>query len=329
MIGIYTIKNTKNNNLYIGSSKNIEVRFIHHKSLLRSNKHHSIHLQNAWNLYGEECFIFNIIEECTLDILLEREQFYLDKLLKANDYVLGKSDYFLKYGYNICPFSIKGFTGKHDRRSILKQLKSRRLSEIYQIDYNGNILNIYDMISECPDNRGSIYLSIKKGQCLQNKMYGYIKSDDYIEGFRPKQIEIWNKNKKSPTNKGTTIYVYDIYGRYYNTFPTIKLCADHFQIQSSSICTKLNKKDLKLIGNSIITKYCFFTTPQQYTNILDLSNSDGNIVVYTIFNEFIGYSSIKELNNLLDLEKSSIYGELNNKRKQLKGYIFKYRDDIV
>jgi group I intron endonuclease len=61
--GVYCIKNIINNNLYIGSSKNLKLRYFNHKTKLKNNKHENKHLQNAWNLYGEQNFKFYIIEE--------------------------------------------------------------------------------------------------------------------------------------------------------------------------------------------------------------------------------------------------------------------------
>ena len=38
-IGIYRIRNLINNKVYIGSTKNMKVRWAKHKALLRHNKH--------------------------------------------------------------------------------------------------------------------------------------------------------------------------------------------------------------------------------------------------------------------------------------------------
>ena len=71
--GIYQIVNSVNNKRYIGSSTNIIQRFRTHCSNLKHNKHSNLHLQNAWNKYGLDAFQFEIIEECSKDKLLERE----------------------------------------------------------------------------------------------------------------------------------------------------------------------------------------------------------------------------------------------------------------
>lgn len=74
--GVYMIKNVLNNHKYIGSTKNFKQRLKQHLSDLRNNKHHSPHLQAAWNKYGEKHFVFQILETCepiAADALLKHE----------------------------------------------------------------------------------------------------------------------------------------------------------------------------------------------------------------------------------------------------------------
>jgi group I intron endonuclease len=61
--GIYKIVNIKNGKMYIGSSKNIKRRWSVHKSALKNNNHHSVYLQRAWNKYGKENFVYEVIKE--------------------------------------------------------------------------------------------------------------------------------------------------------------------------------------------------------------------------------------------------------------------------
>jgi group I intron endonuclease len=86
MIGIYRIKNKLNDKCYYGSSKNIEKRWKTHLNQLRDKKHINCILQNAWNKYGEDSFIFEIVEECELKNLFETEQKYIDT---CGDYNIG------------------------------------------------------------------------------------------------------------------------------------------------------------------------------------------------------------------------------------------------
>ncbi len=59
---IYKIINTANGKFYVGSTTNTRERFRTHRTRLRNNKHHSKHLQAAWNKYGESTFVFHVIE---------------------------------------------------------------------------------------------------------------------------------------------------------------------------------------------------------------------------------------------------------------------------
>lgn len=74
--GIYMIQNTLNNHKYIGSTNNFKRRIIRHRSELRTNKHHSLYLQRAYNRYGEDKFTVSILEKCdsVRDTLLYLEQ---------------------------------------------------------------------------------------------------------------------------------------------------------------------------------------------------------------------------------------------------------------
>lgn len=76
--GIYTIRSEINNKQYVGSAVTVYSRWRTHRSDLRKNRHTNHHLQNAWNKYGEDAFEFVLLEECTVDQLIEREQYYLD-----------------------------------------------------------------------------------------------------------------------------------------------------------------------------------------------------------------------------------------------------------
>jgi group I intron endonuclease len=76
--GVYAIVNRVNSKQYIGSSCNIQDRWNRHIKLLNRGKHHSMHLQNAWNKYGVDNFSFVILCTCSDDELICREQEYLD-----------------------------------------------------------------------------------------------------------------------------------------------------------------------------------------------------------------------------------------------------------
>jgi group I intron endonuclease len=79
--GIYKISSIcKPSRFYIGSSVDVYHRWIEHKSNLSRGKHHSPKIQNHYNKYGVNDLSFEVIEYCTRNNLLEREQYYLDTL---------------------------------------------------------------------------------------------------------------------------------------------------------------------------------------------------------------------------------------------------------
>jgi group I intron endonuclease len=66
--------------VYVGSSLNCNARISRHLSKLRQNKHINKKLQNHCNKYGVFDLGFQIIEHCSPNQLLIREQFYIDSI---------------------------------------------------------------------------------------------------------------------------------------------------------------------------------------------------------------------------------------------------------
>ena len=124
--GIYTITNIKNGKLYVGSSKNIYRRWKDHKNMLRRNEHHSQHLQAAWNKYGKDNFIFEVIEKCKEEDLLIREQYYIDLYCSFDSY----------FGYNESEFAGRP-TMTVEQREYYAKIASEKLKG------EGSWCNIY------------------------------------------------------------------------------------------------------------------------------------------------------------------------------------------
>lgn len=76
MIGIYRIRNIITNEVYIGQSVDIDRRWTTHKRELRCNRHENQHLQDSYNKYGSDAFEYTVLEQCSADILLEREKYH-------------------------------------------------------------------------------------------------------------------------------------------------------------------------------------------------------------------------------------------------------------
>lgn len=76
--GIYKITNLITKDFYIGSAINFYKRKHAHFSTLKTNTHKNPHLQNAYNKYKKENFIFEIIAKCPVEYLLKLEQWFIN-----------------------------------------------------------------------------------------------------------------------------------------------------------------------------------------------------------------------------------------------------------
>ena len=113
--GVYLIRNTKNNKVYIGSSKHILTRFKEHIRYLKGGYHSNSHLQAAYNKYGSECFEVSVLIYCESSQIRLKEKTYLDLYQSYN------SD----YGYNILRFSETGVV-EHSDESLKKISDSKK-----------------------------------------------------------------------------------------------------------------------------------------------------------------------------------------------------------
>jgi len=96
---VYKILNVFNGKFYIGSTRRtFGGRWKSHLSRLKNHKHTNPILQNAWNKYGKNGFVFQIVEICSPYDAFNREQFYLDSLFPK---------------YNILPVAGSFFGYKH------------------------------------------------------------------------------------------------------------------------------------------------------------------------------------------------------------------------
>lgn len=78
--GVYAIKNNANGMVYVGQSTFIERRWMQHRSDLRAGRHESRLLQEAWNKFGEDSFVFIILEKLPERFLLVAEEWWIKYL---------------------------------------------------------------------------------------------------------------------------------------------------------------------------------------------------------------------------------------------------------
>jgi hypothetical protein len=109
--GIYCFENKVNGKKYVGQSKNIYNRMQHHKSEFKKGKNSYV-LQKAWDKYGEENFLIYVIELCCIELLYEREVFWIKELQSHID----------EFGYNVSWGGESGMRGRHHSKSAKKKM---------------------------------------------------------------------------------------------------------------------------------------------------------------------------------------------------------------
>lgn len=82
MIGIYKISNNINHHFYIGQSRDIHTRWKNEKCASNNPNEESYNypLSRAFRKYGIQNFTFEIIEECKVEELNEKEHYWISKL---------------------------------------------------------------------------------------------------------------------------------------------------------------------------------------------------------------------------------------------------------
>jgi group I intron endonuclease len=148
-MGIYKWINLSNNKIYIGSALNFKSRKSAHLRELRRKVHHSEHLQSAFNMYGENQFVFIVLEEITdRNLLKEREQYYLD-LYKSYDPSVGynMAHYADRPGIGLVPWNKDSWKKRVSEEQIISDylsgLSTADLSSKYHINLViiGKVLN--------------------------------------------------------------------------------------------------------------------------------------------------------------------------------------------
>jgi group I intron endonuclease len=227
--GVYVIKNLINNKIYIGSSvMRVMKRIEHHISMLRANKHKNVHLQNAFNKYGETSFCASIIENTEKHNTLEREQYWINQ--HSFDDL-----------YNINPLA--SGTPSMSKETILKR------SETMKKKYAS----------------GEIQSNFKKGHVPWNKGKSNI-DYSYLKGVKKTKSEkVLNKLKKQSEqirDLSPRVYVYDVNYNFLGEFRCAKDLEEWSLTEHNNLLIKSRfekermGKPLKFLSSGNINKAC-------------------------------------------------------------------------
>ena len=204
--GIYKIENLINHKIYIGQSIEIERRFQKH---LNANDDFLIH--KALRKYGKVSFSFQILEECKLAELDEREQFWINyyNSLIPNGYNMiqgGSNGAGFAKGYRVLQYSLDGH--------FIAEYPSANQASVETGICHSDI---------CKCCRGEK----KRAGLFQWKYYG---DDKIIEVVKPKRIQHSVVQIDKNTNK--VIQEYD----------SLASAAENTGIAKATICNVCNGK---------------------------------------------------------------------------------------
>jgi len=276
--GIYKISNLISNKFYIGSSIDINRRWKEHKNDLKKNKHDNEYLQNSWNKYGEETFLFEIIEIVNdKNNLIIYEQKYLDDL--KNNYK--KDEY-----YNIC-LNAKNMLGFKHSNETKEKMSNLHKNNKYSLGFKHSNETKEKMSNS---KVGSIH---KKETII--KLINLKQNFKQKEETKKKLSEI-NKNKISKVKK--EIYQLDMNDNILKLWNSVTDAANFFKITPSSISSVCNGR----------RKTCK-NFKWKFKNIIEKKIID-ETEIKTLY--LTGEYSIRNLSKKFNISKSRIWEILKN-----------------
>lgn len=226
--GIYAIKNTLNNKMYIGSTACFKNRWRRHRQCLRGNYHHSPHLQRSYNKLGESRFVFIVLEECEniRETLILLEQKYMDEL--HPEYNVRKT----------AQLHSKGCTEKQKTNAI--ETKGKPVDEF---DLNGNFIRKWDCISSAARNLNIFSANIAKAckskqHQASGKLFFYANTvtEDFVKDFCKKKL--YKKRRKYPISHALkqqhAVNQYDMNGNFIRRWDSINEAGKAIGLKSKS-----------------------------------------------------------------------------------------------
>lgn len=189
MIGIYKIENKINGKIYIGQSNNIKRRLYEHKT------RDQLPVEKAIQKYGVDSFTFEVIEECPIEKLDEKEEYWISYY---NSY--GKNEYNCNEGGG-------SFSGENHYRAKMTVEEVAYIRDCYN-----NHRRRKDVYAEFADRISyNTFINIWTGTT-----WCHIKPEVYTEENKKYYIYENSTGDKSPTAAFTNEEVMECRRRYVN-----------------------------------------------------------------------------------------------------------------
>lgn len=228
--GVYEIVNLANGCRYIGSSVNLADRYNVHFTFLKKRKHFNILLQQDYDKFGREAFLFFVLERCTKDTHFDREEFHLNSLRDSGFQV-----------YNIG--SIKGgdnLTRHPNKADIVRRIAKSRTGKKGTSHYGETNPNWRGGLPKCRKCSRDIAKVNKTGFCGKcidksgtgNSFYGRTHSEETRN-----RISVANLGKKPPNT--TPIMVNGI------RYESLREAGDSLGLDITTIRHRVYSKNIK------------------------------------------------------------------------------------
>lgn len=281
---IYRIAQKSTGKVYIGSSIHPERRRKEHFRRLNKNKHHSPKLQRAYNKYGINDFVFDVIDDCNQDIVHNIESEYITKYDSYNNGFNCTMDAYIP--------PIGERNGMHKIHGRIHPNKDKIMKTRGIILYNietGNLTEHHSLID-------LEKLGFSSGACCDalNNKKGHVSAYGYF---------LFWKDQLTLENLKTKYYLLEIIKTNRNGF--------------------LGKKRPKETGEKISKKRMGMKFTAEHCKNMSLVRI-GKRVKKIIRNDGKIYNSIKDAAENLKCDRTSISHILRGKHKTVYGYSFKY-----
>lgn len=354
--GIYYIKNTLNNNMYIGQSVNIKSRFNAHKSSLKRNKHYNGKLQADFNKYGMNVFEFGVLEECKRESLDELEQYYIKKYNT------------MESGYNNASGGLKGFKSSEETKLKVKlhhadvsgennPAYGKTVKERMGDNYDTWLKNISEANKRLVGNQNwKLVKNRPMKPCVLYDIYGieikrYEKAKDCAKdfGFTSTPIGKWIKEKYYLGDDEHPFY-WNLKTQpyFFNNivFESTQDLTDYLGIKTrKSITSYINGKrkvpkryegiractldDIPMIENGTFKRYDKNT--DHFDRVFDRDKSGHyckKVVQLNLDGTFVKeFLSIKEASETMSVRDSTILRVCQRKTKTSCGFLWRYKDE--
>ena len=296
--GIYKITNKVNGKVYIGQSRDIKRRWYEHRKVKGDYDRHSYPLYSAIEKYGIDNFEFEIIEQCEIDELNNREIYWIDKF-NALVEKMGGNGYNLTKGGQLCDT----YVGTSDQGK-----------RVYQYKLTGEFVAEY---------RNQQVAARAVGLKSNTAIVRAVKDCTISRGF---QWRDFKTDKISPYIKKSyrkKVYQYDLDGNFIRMFDDIQLAANY--VGSSRSLIELCCEGNCGTGKGYMWRYTYkqkidpakkMIQPSKWKPVEQYTTDGILIKIYPCAN-----IASQETN----IPLSSIRHVLRGESKSTNGYIFRYK----